>query len=167
MEDGWESSNQKGGTTDEGAESSNQLMETTDEGAESSDQLAETPDDDWESSEQLSETPSEDLESATAPPKYSSVQTVANIETGNSYELQGNMVQGQHNTNLESGQRRPVKPREDWTHKVGRMLTADKICCGIGIMVLVAIGISAAFIGSVLLWDVVAYVIKHRTRIND
>ncbi|KFZ09763.1 hypothetical protein V502_08501 [Pseudogymnoascus sp. VKM F-4520 (FW-2644)] len=167
VEEGWESSDQFMETTDEGAESSDQFMETTDEGTESSDQLAETSNDDWGSSDQLSETPNEDLEPTTVPPKYSSVQTVADIETGNSYELRGNMVQGQRVTDLESGRRMPTKPRENWTHKVSRVLTPDNVGCGVGIVVGVAVGVSVAIIGAVLLWDLVALVIKHRTRISD
>ena len=161
------SSNWHPATAEEGWESSDQLTETTDEGAESSGQLAETSNDDWESSDRLSETPNEDLESTTTPPKYTSVQTAADIGTGSSYELRGNMVQGQRETDLESGQRMPTKPRENWTRKVGRVLTFDNVGCGVGIVVGVAVAVSVAIIGAVLLWDLVALVIKHRTRIND
>ncbi|OBT85674.1 hypothetical protein VE02_05931 [Pseudogymnoascus sp. 03VT05] len=94
-------------------ESSDQLMETTDESAESSDQLAETSNDDSESSVQLSETLNEDLDSTTAPPKYPSIQTAADIEIGSSYELRGHMVQGRGVIDLESGWSMPTKRREN------------------------------------------------------
>ncbi|KAL5350639.1 hypothetical protein ACLOAV_004208 [Pseudogymnoascus australis] len=120
---------------DKDAESSDQLMETTDEDAESSDQLAETQSDDGVSSDQISETSDEDLEPTIALPRYSSVQTVADIETGSSYELQGNMMQRLRVIDLESGRSEPTKPGKNWTHKVGRMLTLKNVFCGVGILV--------------------------------
>ncbi|OBT61704.1 hypothetical protein VE03_09416 [Pseudogymnoascus sp. 23342-1-I1] len=195
VEEGWESSDQLLETTNEGAESSNQLgetqsddwessdqlAETTDEGAESSDQLAETQSDDFESSSklsetqnddsesynQLSETPDEDLEPTTAPPKYSSVQTIADIETGSSYELQENMVQRLRETDLESGRVELTKPRGNWTHKVGRMFTLENICIGIMKVVGGAFVLSFVFIIGILMWDLIVYVINKRQRIND
>jgi hypothetical protein len=154
-------------TVEQDWESSDQLMATTDEGAESSDQLAETSNDDSESSGQLLETPNEDLEPTTAPPEYSSVQTAADIESGSSYELRGNMVRRQREVDLESGWSMFTKPRENWIHKIGRVLTLENICKSFGIIILFVVALSLANMLGILLWNGIVMMIKSRQRIND
>lgn len=154
-------------TVEQDWESSDQLMETTDEGAESSDQLAETPNDDSESSGQRSETLNEDLEPTTAPPEYSSVQTAADIETGNSYELRSNMVRGRREIDLERGWSMFTKPRGNWIHKIGRMLTLENICISFGTVVLFVVALSLAIMLGIFLWNCIVMMIKSRQRINN
>lgn len=142
-------------------------MATADEGAESPDQPAETSNDDSQSSGQLSETLNEDLEPTTAPPEYSYVQTVAEIETGSSYELRGNMVRRQREIDLESGWSMFKKPRENWIHKIGRVLTLENICKSFGIIILFVVALSLAIMLGMLLWNGIVMMIKSRQRIND
>lgn len=152
---------------DKDAESSDQLMETTDEDAESSDQLAQTQSDDGVSSDQISDTSDEDLEPTIAPPRYSSVQTVADIETGSSYELRGNMMQRLRVIDLESGRSEPTKPGKNWTHKVGRMLTLENVFWGVGILVGGAVGVTLAIVLGIALWNVIVFMIKNIQNLDD
>ncbi|KFX99731.1 hypothetical protein V490_01687 [Pseudogymnoascus sp. VKM F-3557] len=170
----WESSDQLA-ETDEEAESSDQPKESdgdeepdkdeeSDEDADSSDPLEESAVDDWESSDQLSQIPNDDQIPSVAPPEYSSIQMADNFVAGSSYELQGNIGQVQRERDLESGQRMPTKDSESYWTRFCRDITIEKAINFAKFTLAGVFGLGIAIVLGILLYDVIVYLIKNRTR---
>jgi hypothetical protein len=164
----WESSDQLA-ETDEEAEPSDQLKESdgdeeSDEDAESSDPLEESADDDWEPSDQLPQIPNDNQIPSVAPPEYSSIQMADNFASGSSYELQGNIGQVQRERDLESGQRMPVKAHESYWTRFWRDITIEKAVIFAKFTLAGVFGLGIAIVLGILLYDVIVYLIKNRTR---